>query len=69
MPPAPARSRFRLSRPPFRRRVKAVRDQVQKHARDLLGKEIDVAGVGIEILFQHDVEAFPLGAGAMIGKV
>src|SRR5689334_18987388 len=53
----------------FCRRVEAVRDHIEKRPRDLLGIQLDLSGVRIEIAFEHDLEIRALGARAMIGKV
>ena len=51
------------------RRVEAVGNQVQQHARDLLREEIGGAGFGIERFCDRHVEARLFGPRAVIGEV
>ena len=56
-------------RPALGRGIKAVGDQIQEYAGDFLRKQLDHAGVGVEIALQRDVEVRLFGAGAVIGEV
>ena len=49
--------------------VKAIRNQIEKHPRDLLRVQIDHACIGVEVALQGDIEAGFLRSRTMIGKV
>ncbi len=51
------------------RGVKAVADQVEQDAGELLREDFDGAGGRVEILLQRDVEARLFRAGPVIGEV
>src|SRR5271165_5146986 len=53
----------------FGRRVKAVCEQVEENAGDVLRDYFDRGNRRLEIAFERDVELLVLGAGAVIGKV
>src|SRR6476659_8742826 len=53
----------------LRRRVEAVRDQVQKHSRDFLGKHVDLTSIRIKVPLQGDVEIRFLGPHSMISEI
>ena len=53
----------------LRRRVEAVRDQVQERPCDLLREYIDLTGGRIKEPFHIDLEALLLCAGTMIGEI
>src|SRR3984893_15632732 len=53
----------------LRRRVKAVRDQVEQHARNLLRKHIDLTGGRIKELLKGDIEILLLRPCAVIGEI
>ena len=50
-------------------RIKAVRDQVQKHPRDILRKYVGLASSWIKRLLQSNVEALLFGTRAVISEV
>src|SRR3974390_274641 len=54
---------------PLRRRIEAVRDQVQQNAGDVLWEHVDFTGGRIEGSLQGDGEARLLGPRPVIGKI
>src|SRR6202008_2994151 len=57
---------FRLT---LRRGVEAVRNKVEKNARDLLREQINLAGSRIKGLFESDVEALFFSARTVVGEI
>src|SRR5439155_5377487 len=53
----------------FLRSIKAVAEQIEKHARDVLGNQLERTQIGVEIALERDVEILVLRAGTMIGEV
>src|SRR5262249_40351236 len=50
-------------------RIKAVRDQVQKHPRDILRKYVGLPSGRVERLLHGDVEALFLSSSTVIGEI
>src|SRR5262249_22139594 len=55
--------------PAFLRSIKAISEQVEKHARDVLGNQLDGTKIGVEVALDRNVEFPILCASAMIGEV
>jgi hypothetical protein len=53
----------------FLRGIKAVSEQVEKHAGDILGNQLDRTKTGVEVALDRDVEFLILSAGAMVGEI
>jgi hypothetical protein len=53
----------------FLRGIKAVSEQVEKHACDILGNQLDRTKTGFEVALDRDVEFLILCADAMVGEV
>ena len=53
----------------LRRRIEAVRNQVEKHPGDFLRESVSLAGGRIKGPLQGDIEAVLLGPGAVIGEI
>ena len=51
------------------RRIEAIPEQVEKHARDVLRYEFDRPEIGIEVALQRDVEVLILSAGPVVGEI
>jgi hypothetical protein len=52
----------------LRRRVKPVGDHVEQRPRDLLRVQLDLAGAGVEVTFERDLEVRTFGARSVIGR-
>src|SRR5262245_44525600 len=50
-------------------RIKAVRDQVQKHTREILGKYVNLPSGRVECPLHGDVEALFLSSRTVIGEI
>src|SRR4029450_12092192 len=50
-------------------RIKTVRDQIEKHPRDILRKYVGLPSGPVELLLQGDVEALFLSSCTVIGKI
>ena len=51
------------------RRVKPVGDHVEQRPRDLLRVQLDLAGSGVEIAFERDLEIGAFGTRTVIGQI
>src|SRR6516164_4932091 len=51
------------------RSIKAIGNQVEKHARDFLGKSLDLPSRRVERSLQRNREPLLLGASAVVGEI